>query len=66
MRRTEIEVCIEDDDLDDGLELSGTELGLPLDLAREDLDDGEDDLGFRALYERPEAIIRSSRWGHAA
>ena len=64
MRRPEVELL--EDDLDDIPALTGSELGLPIDLTREDLDEDEDDLGFRALYEHPEAIVRSSRWPHAA
>lgn len=65
MRRPEVEIL--EDDLNDIPSLAGSEieLGLPIDLAREDLDD-EDDLGLRSLYEHPEAILRPSRWSHAA
>ena len=63
MRRPEIELL--DEDLDDLSTLDGSELGLPIDLTRDDLED-EDDLGFRSLYEHPEAILRPSRWSHAA
>ena len=63
MRRPEVELL--EDDLDDIPALTGSELGLPIDLTREDLEE-DDDVGFRALYEHPEAIIRSSRWPHAA
>ena len=63
MRRPEIELL--EDDLDDIPSLTGSDLGLPIDLIRDDLED-EDDLGFRALYEHPEAILRPSRWSHAA
>jgi hypothetical protein len=67
MRRPEVpEVEILEDDLDDIPTLTGTELGLPIDLTSEVLDEDDDDLGFRALYEHPEAIIRASRWPHAA
>lgn len=65
MRRPEVELL--DEDLDDVPTLDGSELGLPIDLIREDLEDeDEDDLGFRALYEHPEAILPPSRWPHAA
>lgn len=65
MRRAEIELL--DEDLDDVPSLDGWELGLPIDLIREDLDDeDEDDLGFRALYENPEAVVPPSRWPRAA
>lgn len=63
MRRPEIELL--EDILDDSCVLSTTELGIPIDLAREDMDD-EDDLGFRALYEHPEPALRSPRWPDAA
>lgn len=63
MRRPEVELL--DDDLDDLPPLRGPELGLAIDLAREELDD-DDDVGFRRLYEHPEAVIRPSRWPHAA
>ncbi len=64
MRRPELEIL--EDDLDDMPALTATELGLPIDLVRDDLDEDGDDLGFRALYEHPEPVIRSSRWPHAA
>lgn len=61
------EVELLDEDLDDLPTYAGSELGLPIDLARDDLDDeDEDDLGFRTLYEHPEAVLGSSRWGRAA
>ena len=63
MRRPEVELL--DDDLDDTPTYAGSELGLPIGLTREDLED-EDDLGFRALYEHPEAILRRAHWSHAA
>lgn len=67
MRRPEVrEVEILEDDLDDIPALTGSELGLPIDLASEVLEEDDDDLGFRALYENPEAFIRPSRWPHAA
>lgn len=63
MRRSEIELL--DDDLDDILDLAmSTDLGLPIDLAREDLDD--DELGLRSLFENPDAVLGSSGWGRAA
>jgi hypothetical protein len=65
MRRTEVEI-LEDDLDDDTSTLSGSELGIPIDLTREDFEEDDDALGFRALYENPEAIIRSSRWPYAA
>jgi hypothetical protein len=67
MREPDIEAL--EDDLDDNPLLARWELEVPIDLTREDLDeddDQDDGLGFRALYEHPEAIIRSSRWPHAA
>jgi hypothetical protein len=65
-RRTEVEILEEDLD-DDVPTLTGFELGIPIDLTREDLDDDDDDdLGVRALYENPEAVLRSSRWPYAA
>lgn len=72
MRRPEVELF--EDNLDDISDFAGPELGLPIDLAREDLED-EDDLGFRALFralyenpenENPETALRSSGWSHAA
>ncbi|MCW5831121.1 MAG: hypothetical protein KIS78_01525 [Labilithrix sp.] len=63
MRRPEVELL--EEDLDDLPARVETELGLPIDRMREDLED-EDDLGLRALYEHPEAILRPSRWPHAA
>ena len=62
MRRREPAVL--DDDYDDFLEAA--DLGLRFDLAREDLAEEEDDLGFRTLYEDPDPIIRPPRWPHAA
>jgi hypothetical protein len=64
------EIELLEDDLDDGLDMTSTDLGIPIDLARADLDD-DDDLGLRALYEHPEAVLgesalRPSRWGRAA
>ena len=64
MRRPEVEIL--EDDLDDISAFSSAELGLPIDLTRDELDEDEDDLGFRALYEHPETVVRSSRWPHAA
>lgn len=64
MRRDEVEL-LELDDLDDVPPLAGSDLGLAIDLAREDLEQ-EDDLGFRSLFEHPEAVLRRSRWSHAA
>lgn len=65
MRRPEVELL--DEDLDDVPTLDGSELGLPIDLIREDLEDeDDDDLGFRSLYEHPEAILPAYRWPHAA
>jgi hypothetical protein len=62
MGRAEIEIL--EEDVDDSASLTPTELGLPIDLTREDLDD--DDLGLRALYEHPEPLVRSARWPYAA
>ena len=64
MRRPEVELL--ETDIDDVSPVTGSELGLPIDLTRDDLDDGEDDLGFRALYEHPETVLRSARWHRAA
>ncbi len=41
------------------------DLAVPIDLTRDDLDD-EDDLGFRALYEDPEPLLRARRPARAA
>jgi hypothetical protein len=66
MRRPEVEIL--EDDLDDNALLTRWELELPIDLTREDLDDDDEDdgLGFRTLYEHPEAILRPSRRPYAA
>lgn len=40
------------------------ELALTADLPRDD--DGEDDLGLRSLYERPEALLGPDGWPAAA
>jgi len=64
MRRPEVELL--DDELDDLPPLRGTDLGLAIDLTREELEEDDGDLGFRALYEHPEAMVRPSRWPHAA
>ncbi len=58
MRPTEVELL--EDDLDDAPALTTAELGWSIDLAREDLDE-EDDLGFRTLYEHPEAVVGGAR-----
>lgn len=63
MRPAEIELL--EEDLDETPAIAGSEIGLPIEATREDLED-EDDLGIRALYEHPEAILRPSRWPHAA
>ncbi len=66
MRRLEVqEVEILEDDLDDIPALTGAELGLSIDPS-DVLEEDDDDLGLRALYEHPEAVIRPSRWPHAA
>lgn len=66
MRRLEVELL--EDDLDEGTLPTSAELGLSIDLAREDLEDEDDDdgLGLRALYARPEMVLRRPRWDHAA
>ena len=64
MRRPEIEIL--EDHLDDDLLLTESDLGIPVDLARRDLEEDDDDLGLRALYEHPEAVLGSPRWPHAA
>ncbi len=60
LRTPEAELLL-DDDLNDNTPPSAWELGLSIDLTREDLDadDEEDGLGFRALYEQPELITRT-------
>jgi hypothetical protein len=63
MRQPELDLL--EDDLDDVSAVTAWELGLTADFAHEDLDD-EDDLGFRALYEHPEAVLESARWRGAA
>lgn len=53
-------------DIDDALPVTPSELGIPIDLTRQGLDEtGGDDLGFRSLYEHPEAVLRRP-WSHAA
>jgi hypothetical protein len=47
-----------DDDLNESSVVTPWELGLTMDLASDDLED-DDDLGFRALYEHPEAVLGS-------
>jgi hypothetical protein len=45
--------------------LDGTSFdeGMTIDLARPELDeDDNDDLGLRALYERPELVLEPSHW----
>lgn len=64
MRRTEIEIL--EDHLDDDPPLTRWDLEPSIDLVRDGLDDDEDDLGFRALYEDPEAALRASRRSIAA
>lgn len=65
MRRPEVEIL--EDNLDDNPMLSRWELELPIDLTREELEDEDaDDLGFRALYEHPETILRPRRRSRAA
>lgn len=63
MRRFEVEIL--EDNLDDDLALTRSELGLPIDLTREELEQ-DDDLGFRSLFEHPEAFLASARWPDAA
>ncbi|MBS2014844.1 MAG: hypothetical protein JST00_18285 [Deltaproteobacteria bacterium] len=62
MRRAQIEIL--EDDVDDAPAMTRAELGIPIDLTREDLED-DDDLGLRALYEHPEAILGAG-WPRAA
>jgi hypothetical protein len=64
MRRPEIELL--EDFVDESPALARWDLELPIDFTREDHLDDEDDLGFRGLYEHPEAVLRSSRWPDAA
>jgi hypothetical protein len=54
MRPVEVEIL--EDDLDDILALTRSDVGVPIDLGS-DVEE-EDDLGFRALYEHPEALLR--------
>lgn len=58
---------LDDDVVDDG-PVTADDLGWSIDLVREDLEDNDDGLGFRALFERPEIALRgrSRRWPHAA
>jgi hypothetical protein len=62
MRPPEIEILEEmlDDDA-----VTPSDLGLPIDLTRADLED-DDDVRFRTLFENPEPIIRPRRWPSAA
>jgi hypothetical protein len=65
MRRSAIDLL--EDDFDDGLAaVTPWELGLTKDLADDDDDDDDDDLGIRALFEHPEAILSAPRWTNAA
>lgn len=61
MREHDLELFDDDiDDIDDSLFVTTTELGIPIDLARDDLDDpivDDDGLGFRALYVNPERVL---------
>ncbi len=64
MRRRELAIL--DDDFADDAIVDETQLGMTIDLVRDDLAEDDDDLGIRALYEHPDAVIRSSRRPHAA
>ncbi len=61
MRRTEIELLDRDLD-DDDPPPTAPAFGLPI--PERTLDEGE--LGIRALYERPEVILRAMRWPRVA
>jgi hypothetical protein len=56
MRRTVVQLL--EDDIDESSVPTAWELGIPVDLVREDLED-EDDLGLRSLFEHPEAVLGS-------
>lgn len=61
------ELPVLDDDLIDPEPVTANDLGLSIDLIRDDLEDTDDGLGFRALYERPEIAFRGrGRWPDAA
>jgi hypothetical protein len=64
VRRPQLELL--ETDIDDAaLPVTPSELGISIDLTREDLEETSgDDLGFRSLYEHPEPVLR--RWSHAA
>jgi hypothetical protein len=63
MRHTEFELL--EDDLEDILDVvTSKELGLPVDLGGDELDD--DELGLRSLFENPDAVLGSSGWPDAA
>lgn len=67
MRRSALDLL--EDDFDDTPELTASQLGFPVDLARAGRQrdgDGDDDLGIRMLYEQPEVIGRPSHWPDAA
>lgn len=65
MRRPQIEILEEFAQyMDEPPSLTPVELGIPVDLTREDLE--EEDLGLRGLYENPEAILGESPWPRAA
>lgn len=58
MRRPKIQI-FEDSLLDESPLLTRSDLGLSIDLARDDFDDN-DSLGFRSFFEHPEAVIGAS------
>lgn len=68
MHLPEPELPILDDDLVDDEAVTAGDIGWSIDLAREDLEDTDDGIGFRTLFERPEIALRrrSRRWPHAA
>jgi hypothetical protein len=64
MRRRE--PAILEDDFADDFVVDEVDLGLTIDLARDDLASDDDDLGLRALYEDPDVLLGSSRRARAA
>lgn len=57
----ESELPLLDDDATAAEPFSARDLGIAIDLTREDLEDTEDGLGFRSLLERPDRVLRRAR-----
>jgi len=58
-----ITIDVLEDDYEDLTTVTPWELSLTADLPRED--EGDDDLGLRSLYERPEALLGPDEWPDA-